>query len=890
MSAALRSRSGRTLLQPPRARRQPLRRSCPRSVGPLQPARAGPSGPAGPAIRGFAVSSDTTLSDPVQVERAEKALPMDQREEEEGEEKQTNMENMQISDTDEWEEGEVEDQEKDVQEEDEEKETYFWERKVAPKASSYRKITDDERRAIERLLASYESPSGDDVKPRQEMPYHEYVDKEFFGRKKSAQAFKDLGLQSWLWSKLHWLKWKEPTSVQALALPLLLQPSPPDRPPNDLLIQAQTGTGKTGAYILPMLHLIQRDSATLQGIVIVPSRELGIQVYMVASTLVKGGSKEFKKHPILVSRFLGHNTPTAQAAQLQEKPSHILIVTPNALKVLLKRKALDVSHLKLVVIDEVDFIFRTNYSHTPLGLLDRMYGAQKRTRKGRSRLVFVSAFISDEVLQVARKVMHAPKVITSDGLFEPSKDGEMTALEALGTQQNLPRWIEHYSLSTPHHPLERCRELRRLFAAVKPRVMLVFMNECSAEFSQLILQSFINRGFRAALLVRATDKRDRLKAIEACRNRRLDVLIASEMVARGLDIPNITHVISAASSFWFPPTMVLPRRVPGARPVVPEEILPPPFAPLEDERGVRSNHPSYQHAAQDENLLKVVCSGVNADMSHGTKTVATDGFLILPEPAYHRVGQGWLTRSGMRIFCGLGFWTRAPPHPSLAPLTGNSWKVNFQLAADEVNFQLAADEVSYSHRAGRVGRLQGLQPCSVVTLVSSEPELALSEQAALSATAQKLAIKLQPARLERGHFLVPSGRSGAREKGLTGKRKREESRITSVANAALRTLYKGKRGGDWDTATALDMSFPLEEERYQLTTVQRRGNVVQGESHEGKENENEEEESVRREVSQTRKDREETEVRSPSTMKQSTPSVADKRARTRLKEAVERLR
>eukprot|EP00808_Paulinella_micropora_P015347 g43927.t1 len=195
------------------------------------------------------------------------------------------------------------------------------------------------------------------------------------------------------------------------------------------------------------------------------------------------------------------------------------------------------------------------------------------------------------------------------------------------------------------------------------------------------------------------------------------------------------------------------------------------------------------------------------------------------------------------------------------------------------------------------------------------------------------------------------------EKGLTGKGKREGSRITSVATAALRTLYKGKRGGDWDTATALDMSFPLEEERYQLTTVQRRGNVGQGESHEEaydgekqfkewrravllrlgekglegalkpvdehylmvhednvtalqskgkevpkymwlweewygdreKENENEEEESVR-EVSQTRKDREETEVRSPLTMKQSTPSVADKRASTRLKEAVERLR
>eukprot|EP00808_Paulinella_micropora_P009769 g57014.t1 len=193
----------------------------------------------------------------------------------------------------------------------------------------------------------------------------------------------------------------------------------------------------------------------------------------------------------------------------------------------------------------------------------------------------------------------------------------------------------------------------------------------------------------------------------------------------------------------------------------------------------------------------------------------------------------------------------------------------------------------------------------------------------------------------------PEGQPRDREKGLTGKGKREGSRITLVVTAALRTLYKGKRGGDWDTATALDMSFPLEEERYQLTTVQRRGNVGQGESHEEaydggkqfkewrravllrlgekglegalkpvdehylmvhednvtalqskgkevpkymwlweewygdreKENENEEEESVR-EVSQTRKDREETEVRSPLTMKQSTPSVADKRAST----------
>ena len=165
----------------------------------------------------------------------------------------------------------------------------------------------------------------------------------------SSTTWEELGsLPKWLLDRTRALGFETPSSVQSAALPAILRGS-------DAIVQAQTGSGKTLAYLLPIIAAIDRQRVATQAVVIVPTRELGLQVSSVAKQLtartsedVEGGGK------VLIMSLLEGSQNRRQRAWAWAEPPHIVVANPSTLEVMLKNGGLRLNELRIVVVDEVD--------------------------------------------------------------------------------------------------------------------------------------------------------------------------------------------------------------------------------------------------------------------------------------------------------------------------------------------------------------------------------------------------------------------------------------------------------------------------------------------------------------------------------------------------------
>lgn len=312
-------------------------------------------------------------------------------------------------------------------------------------------------------------------------------------------TFQDLGISLRLCETLRNRGIKEATSVQERAIPVV-------RAGRDAIVQAQTGTGKTLAFLLPVLEKIKIQADVAQALVVAPTRELAIQIAKVADYL-----SEVLGVTSLV--IYGGQDIERQKQRLRRQPQ-LIVGTPGRLLDHLRRGTLDLSHVNKVVLDEADEMMK-------LGFIEDVEVLLKSAAADRQFLLF-SATMPDRVKALAAQFMHNPERIEIKGNHVTLED------------------IEQVVLATTEE--SKLDKLCGIINDEQPYLMMVFCHT-KQRVHQLVM-ALAERGYLADELHGDLTQTQRTLVLRRFRKAELQVLCATDIAARGLDIEGVSHVVS----------------------------------------------------------------------------------------------------------------------------------------------------------------------------------------------------------------------------------------------------------------------------------------------------------------------------------------------------------
>ena len=314
-------------------------------------------------------------------------------------------------------------------------------------------------------------------------------------------TFKELGLDANLVQATDALGFKTPTPIQEKAIPVLLKGT------KDLVGLAQTGTGKTAAFGLPLLQLIDRDKKFPQALVVCPTRELCMQIVSEIELF-----KKFIPGMHVVAVYGGASIG-AQIRDLK-RGVQIVVATPGRLIDLIERKAINLEQIKYVVLDEADEMLN-------MGFQDDIEFILKNTPKREATWLF-SATMPPEIRRVSKKYMKDPVEIT------------------VGVMNTALKNIDHqYYVASAQH---RYETLKRLIDFNPGIYGLVFTR--TKIDAQQVAEKLTREGYDIDALHGDLTQQQRDKVMGEFRNKTLQILIATDVAARGIDVVGITHVIN----------------------------------------------------------------------------------------------------------------------------------------------------------------------------------------------------------------------------------------------------------------------------------------------------------------------------------------------------------
>ncbi len=315
----------------------------------------------------------------------------------------------------------------------------------------------------------------------------------------SPITFSDLALDASLRPGLDALDYTQLTPIQAHALPAVLEG-------RDLIAQAPTGSGKTAAFGLGLLQGIDASALHTQALVLCPTRELADQVGKQLRKLATGIAN------LKLSVLCGGIPLGPQLASLAHAP-HVVVGTPGRVLELVQKEALDLSKLRTLVLDEADRML-------DMGFDDAIRALVKRTPKDRQTLLF-SATFPDAIRTLAKAMLREPLEVSVDGGAQP------TAIHAHFFEADAAR---------------RAPQLAALLLQFKPESAVVFCN--MRRDTEEVAGSLAHYGFTALALHGDMEQRDRDEVLVRFANRSCNVLVASDVAARGLDIDDIGAVLN----------------------------------------------------------------------------------------------------------------------------------------------------------------------------------------------------------------------------------------------------------------------------------------------------------------------------------------------------------
>jgi ATP-dependent RNA helicase DeaD len=314
-------------------------------------------------------------------------------------------------------------------------------------------------------------------------------------------TFEELGLEARLVQATSELGFVNPTAIQEKAIPVLLSGT------KDLIGLAQTGTGKTAAFGLPLLQLINAEARHPQALVVCPTRELCLQIVNEIEL--------FKKHirGVYVTAVYGGASIGTQIRELK-RGIQIVVATPGRLIDLIERKAINLEQIEYVVLDEADEMLN-------MGFQDDIEFILQNTPKRESTWLF-SATMPPEIRKVSKRYMKEPVELTVGKVNTANKN------------------IDHqYYVTSAHH---RYETLKRLID-FNPGIYGIIFTRTKAD-AQEIAEKLTREGYDIDALHGDLTQVQRDKVMAQFRDKSLQLLIATDVAARGIDVKEITHVIN----------------------------------------------------------------------------------------------------------------------------------------------------------------------------------------------------------------------------------------------------------------------------------------------------------------------------------------------------------
>ena len=314
-------------------------------------------------------------------------------------------------------------------------------------------------------------------------------------------AFEGLGLNEYLVKAIADLGFDTPTPIQEKAIPILLSGT------TDFVGLAQTGTGKTAAFGMPLLQLIEVTERHPQALIVCPTRELCLQIC--------NDLQDYKKHlkGVVAEPVYGGASIVMQIRALK-KGVHIVVATPGRLIDMIERKAIDLEKVKYVVLDEADEMLN-------MGFRDDIDFVLKNTIRRESTWMF-SATMPPEVKAISRNFMKNPQEVT------------------VGKKNTANVNIDHQYFITPAH--SRYETLKRL-VDFNPGMYGIIFTRTKAD-AQEITERLVKEGYDIEALHGDLTQQQRDKVMARFRQKSIQLLIATDVAARGIDIEGISHVIN----------------------------------------------------------------------------------------------------------------------------------------------------------------------------------------------------------------------------------------------------------------------------------------------------------------------------------------------------------
>jgi superfamily II DNA/RNA helicase len=311
-----------------------------------------------------------------------------------------------------------------------------------------------------------------------------------------SASFEQLQIEERWRAKLEERGIRVPTEVQAAAIPHLLQGG-------DVIAESPPGTGKTFAYLLPILQRLDPTARELQALILAPTRELAMQIAGEAQWLGDG---------VRIAALIGGASLRRQLDKLKEHPQ-LVVGTPGRIAELIELRKLKMHRVRTIVVDEADQMLA-------LGSGDDLRTIVGRALRDR-QLAFFSATLTAEAERLAREWMREPLVVR----VQP--------------EQRTAAAVEHVYMVGDKR--ERIELVRKLMRAYRPPSAILFVSDTDA--IGRIEAKLKYAGFSVVSLYGDSDKQDRALAMARFRDGRARLLIATDVAARGLDLPDVSLVI-----------------------------------------------------------------------------------------------------------------------------------------------------------------------------------------------------------------------------------------------------------------------------------------------------------------------------------------------------------
>lgn len=312
--------------------------------------------------------------------------------------------------------------------------------------------------------------------------------------------FEDLKIENKLISGLQKQQITKPTPIQALVYPAFLEGK-------NLIVESYTGSGKTLAFLLPLFAKIDLNKKVNQAIILAPTHELAHQINDQVKLLAKNSET-----PIRSLLIMGEVNIENQIKKLKDKPE-IIIGSAGRILDLISRKKITASTIETIILDEADNLLIHNQSATVKKLLHSLNDT--------CQIALFSASMGSHINEISLPLLKEPTILRT------------------ASQTALNPYISHYYIKGEQR--EKFDLLKRLLQTTQTQKALIFVSQHTD--TKVLVEKLRYHGFTVASISGKLDKEDRKNALHSFKTGKVNILLSSDLSARGLDIPHISHII-----------------------------------------------------------------------------------------------------------------------------------------------------------------------------------------------------------------------------------------------------------------------------------------------------------------------------------------------------------